>query len=649
MTFSQSHTAHARFTPARRAKQTSRMGRLTLLMLAALLVTSCSGLGGEPPIVATFVPPTDAPADVTAERAAPQQVALATGAALFAENCTRCHGAEGRGDGTFVLTGQIPDPPPDFTSAEHVRDLTPAAYFEVITNGRLERLMPPWRDSLSESQRWAAAMHSYTLHYDEETMTEGAEVWAGNCAVCHGGTGAGDGERATEFANLTDLTAPLALVEQSDRAIFDLLSEPDDVHAFETALTEAERWAVAAYTRTLSLADAENIGRAVQPPAATPEPDAVPAEVGQDAESTAAAESTLSVRGRLTSGSDGGSIGGGQTVVLRIFDSQFNQQRLEATSSEDGGFEFTDVPLILNNGYIVTTEYEGRVYSSNMVSGASLTPDTDFSVTVFEPTSDSSVITVNSFVTQITASTDRLQVAQIVGFTNASDRVYSLDPESEGLPPTSVRIPLPPGAQILNTADQTNRFILSDDGQALIDTQPVFPGDEHIVHVIYALPYSGSQRFEFPLDYALQGPIRLLLQPENLQVTSELLAALGPQTMGSTTLAGYGADVSMPAGDAVRYEISGSPAGAQATLPDNLLPYVLIAIGSLSMLVAAVLFYLGRRTPVVSPSDEQLRQTLIEQIATLDDLHEKGQIDPKAYELRREELKTRLATHITKK
>jgi hypothetical protein len=113
--------------------------------------------------------------------------------------------------------------------------------------------------------------------------------------------------------------------------------------------------------------------------------------------------------------------------------------------------------------------------------------------------------------------------------------------------------------------------------------------------------------------------------------------------MGGTVFQGYGASLSLAAGDALSLTVTGAPASQNAAVPTpNLLAYALIAIGSLSLLVAAALYYLGRRTPVAA-SNQQLTEVLIEQIAELDELHAQGKIETGAYEERRARLKTRLA------
>jgi hypothetical protein len=205
---------------------------------------------------------------------------------------------------------------------------------------------------------------------------------------------------------------------------------------------------------------------------------------------------------------------------------------------------------------------------------------------------------------------------------------------------TSVSITLPPGAQVINTGGDAQRYVLSEDGRRLMDTAPVFPGGDHLVHVIYALPYEGSTNIQLPLDYTLDGTVQLLVEADRLSVSSEQLTPLGPQTMQGMVFQGYAATLSLAAGEVLSFSVAGSPTGQIAGIPTpNLLAYGLIAIGSLSLLVAAALYYFGRRMPA---SNQQLREVIIEQIAELDELHTQGKIDPGAYQERRAKLKARL-------
>src|SRR3972149_4442353 len=80
----------------------------------------------------------------------------ANGAAIYAEKCPGCHGPVGHGDGERAaqIQQQVGVPPADLTADTVARASTPAAWYAVITAGRIERLMPPFCGSLSIDDRW---------------------------------------------------------------------------------------------------------------------------------------------------------------------------------------------------------------------------------------------------------------------------------------------------------------------------------------------------------------------------------------------------------------------------------------------------------------------------------------------------------------
>jgi mono/diheme cytochrome c family protein len=110
----------------------------------------------------TPVPPTPTviPADVVAQVL--QTVDLELGAKIYAENCTACHGPSGHGDGESVRSGAIPNVP-DFHDPSARMAHTPEAIFAVISDGRMEKFMPPWSSYFSEAERWAVALYVYSF------------------------------------------------------------------------------------------------------------------------------------------------------------------------------------------------------------------------------------------------------------------------------------------------------------------------------------------------------------------------------------------------------------------------------------------------------------------------------------------------------
>jgi mono/diheme cytochrome c family protein len=86
---------------------------------------------------------------------------IATGRAIFKDNCQKCHGSSGKGDG--------PDADPD---AQEDMDLTRASraaknpdgvIFFKAWNGRRKPKMPAVKDEMTKEQLWAVVAYVQTL------------------------------------------------------------------------------------------------------------------------------------------------------------------------------------------------------------------------------------------------------------------------------------------------------------------------------------------------------------------------------------------------------------------------------------------------------------------------------------------------------
>ncbi|MFN2188654.1 MAG: c-type cytochrome, partial [Candidatus Promineifilaceae bacterium] len=138
----------------------------------------------------------------------------AAGREVFNDNCVSCHGTLAMGDGRAVaeLNGHIPTA---LASQEYLRDAVPSEMFQVITDGRIQNLMPPFgvgsanAEPLPVSQRWDAIAYVYSLGTPADSIDDGRAVYETTCLECHGESGQGDGERAGDLesppADLGDL------------------------------------------------------------------------------------------------------------------------------------------------------------------------------------------------------------------------------------------------------------------------------------------------------------------------------------------------------------------------------------------------------------------------------------------------------------
>lgn len=75
---------------------------------------------------------------------------VASGRAVFRENCVACHGERGRGNGPAAV-GLVPLPA---DLVLHVPQHSDGELFYMISRGMPNSAMPAWRSMLSERQRW---------------------------------------------------------------------------------------------------------------------------------------------------------------------------------------------------------------------------------------------------------------------------------------------------------------------------------------------------------------------------------------------------------------------------------------------------------------------------------------------------------------
>ena len=78
--------------------------------------------------------------------------------AIYKEKCVNCHGETGTGDGPEA---PMYDPVPADLSGAHAREKTDGEIFYQISEGR--KPMPPFKDQLTEEQRWQLVHYVRTL------------------------------------------------------------------------------------------------------------------------------------------------------------------------------------------------------------------------------------------------------------------------------------------------------------------------------------------------------------------------------------------------------------------------------------------------------------------------------------------------------
>jgi hypothetical protein len=80
----------------------------------------------------------------------PSSSSLAEIKPIYLEDCAKCHGETGKGDGSKAA--QYRPPPTDFTDAAHLATRSDGELFYKLSEGR--RPMPRFKGRLTEDQRW---------------------------------------------------------------------------------------------------------------------------------------------------------------------------------------------------------------------------------------------------------------------------------------------------------------------------------------------------------------------------------------------------------------------------------------------------------------------------------------------------------------
>lgn len=587
---------------------------IALLFIISLIVSACGSLAGEPEIVATLTPSQpDISTSANHPAAAPDMI---NGARIFAENCTSCHGENGDGQGELVQSGEVPAMP-SFLDAAHVTQQLPGDYYDIITDGRIENLMPPWADELSAQERWDVALYVYTLHYDETQLALGADVYAAECASCHGDTGLGDGPEMQEAdRSVGDLQDQTVMPFISDQAIFVSVDEGigDAMPALGDELSDDEMRAAVAHTRTLST---RNLIASRSP------------------QSIAQAADTVTVTGTVQNDTTDATVAPQQVVELRYGNPADGIEVLQTTIDDDGAFTFDEVPVNEDYEYVTVVFAGNQIFVGDVLTGDQLQPVTEMPVTIYEVTEDPS----NIRITHIDATLEPFRVEDVgtglliteqITYTNDSDRLYTTSQAVGNNVYATLLIELPPGSIVLSA--RTNpRFIIVDEQYAVIDTQPLPPGDS-VVEISYFVPYDNGAVIDRPLHNQFDGTVEMSVISPRLRINSDTLSPVEGETPDEGEGVIYRGEPALDEQNIWRYEVTGRLLAGENTsrdpsliTGDTLLPVIGVAALIIALIAGGVL--LSRRSDSL---DKQI-DALVRRIAELDQLHEQGHINHDVY------------------
>ena len=588
------------------------------------------------PVQAQTPSPTFALEQVTAPTTPP---AAAFGSGSFEQNCAPCHGLNGLGDGPTAVS--LTYSPTIFADPNAIWPLSPAELFHTTKFGRIERLMPPWRNQLSDEEIWQTVMYAWSLHTDPAFVTGGATLYAQNCADCHGETGAGDGPDAP--ADLVDLSNLTYAMTQSQE---DWLDGWQAAHPeIGQAWSGEEQRQVLEYIRTFTYIPAWDSGYRPGPGV---------------------------IRGTVVHGTAGETLPPRMEVTLDAYSHFSLIETFTTTVDAAGNFVFTDLAIADNFSYIAATTLRDVRYTSALVMLTNEAPEADTTLMVYATTDQPTSIRIDRTDWIIDDQPGALLIVQLYFFGSDGDRTFVGAPVDGLEMPVTVGIHLPEGAEQVTFEGGEVGTNFQQVGDLYYDTTPLIPGEgtKQIV-VRYLLPYDGTS-----IDYAQR-----FLYP-NAQTTllvgelPQLQATIAPRDgepwepvdtqdfQGRTYRIYRGADLPAteieialggllgvneldPRDQAGVTGAAGTSASASASSGETFAAWMAWSVGGLSVLMLAVGLLWAWRSGRVALAERppDLRQevdVLARRIAQLDDRRALGQVDDASWQQQRRQFKARL-------
>jgi mono/diheme cytochrome c family protein len=575
--------------------------------------------------------PTPPPYDPATIPIPAQPPVASLGRTTYAENCAPCHGAAGNSDGPS--TSGLPKPPPKFSDPATIWPRSPAEYFHIIKFGRIQNLMPPWGQRLTDEQIWQAAYYAWSLHTDQAQVQQGAELYSQSCASCHGPSGAGDGAAAQgELPDWRD-AARMGILTQAE-----LEQKWQAAHADQGAnWNDTQRRQILDYLRTCSYIP--------------PWESAYRPGNGQ-------------LQGQVVQGSAGGGAVAALPITLTAYINFQPTASFTTTADDTGNFQFENLATGEGIVYIAETVYAALAYNSELVQLHPLTPTQAITLPVYETTTDGSGVQIDRANWLIDAEPGALRVGVIMFVGNRLDRTYIGSPVDGLAQPATLAIQVPTGATEIQFEDGVLGGRYQQVGERIYDIAPIWPGEgERRVVYSYRLPFTGdSVTVEQSFLYQVGSLSLLVTELPNLAVTVDQLTAQGAQTVqGINFRVWSGQNLATPhlrvvlqglppAGSpdprATNAETGDNqpPAGATVTTPP-LQPAVPLTVGGvLTVVLTGLIFWPLRQQFGQEQRAALLRQrtTLVQEIAALDDRHAAGQLPTTQWTAERAQLKTTL-------
>ena len=182
----------------------------------------------------------------------------------------------------------------------------------------------------------------------------------------------------------------------------------------------------------------------------------------------------------------------------------------------------------------------------------------------------------------------------------------------------------------------------------IYDNAAVQPNSEHYVQYSYLLPIENAREIIQPIDYQASGPIAFFVENSHLDFEADGIVLVETRIFNNQEYNLYEVSQTPTVGQTLSYAVSleTSPlaeAGAEQSVPREMLALLLLVIGAGLVLVAVYVIWRSRQVVTsFDISEDVSAETIMQQIAELDNQFDAGKMEKTDYQKQRNQLKSRL-------
>jgi hypothetical protein len=311
-----------------------------------------------------------------------------------------------------------------------------------------------------------------------------------------------------------------------------------------------------------------------------------------------------------------------------------------ADTDKNGQYAFSELEIGPDRVYVVKVGYKGVEYLSIPLVLDESAPEQNINMGVYEGTDDSSQLSVDSHHIFIGPNGNGFRIQEVLMVRNNSHYTYM---GTEGV---TLQLSLPEGASNIEIGAGMDADIVQAEGPTVQLFEPITPLGQQIMY-LYDLTLRGSSySLSKKSDYFTQ-KLDVFLTVPGATISSEQLESREPLLIeGTQYLHLSGADLAP--GTKILMLIADVPREAA-----DITRVGLVSMAAFVIMVALIYAFTRRRKIALELAGrtERLaseRDTLLDEIASLDDEHSRGNIPQQEYESIRKEKKRKLLSITSK-